>query len=159
MSFLKKLTDIATGGLGSAVKEVAGKYFSSKEKQAEFDRDINRLIAQRNSDIEQSFRTELTAKQNVMVAELQQGDNYTKRARPTVIYTGLFVIVFNYVIVPLIKDLNGLKVDPYALPIEFWVAWGGTVGVYNLGRSMEKRGIQNKFTQMVTGSNKLSLLE
>lgn len=111
---------------------------------------MEQLIQQREAQVEETIRAELGAKERVMVAELQQGDNYTKRARPTVVYAGLAFILFNYVLpnyLPIEKAVD--------LPAEFWIAWGGIVATYSIGRSMEKRGVRNQVVQGITGSKLL----
>ena len=112
------------------------------------------------SDIEETARMELEAKQNIMVAELQQGDNYTKRARPTTVYFGLVVIFYNYCVIPTIGLIQGYTLPPFELPTEFWAAWGGIVATWSIGRTAEKRGKMNRLTGAITGTeNKGSLLE
>jgi hypothetical protein len=107
--------------------------------------------------------TELQAKRDVIVEELRQSDNYTKRARPTVIYVGIGAIVFNHCIVPLITTITktiaqlqniqlAIDLQPFNLPDGFWYAWGGLVCTYVIGRSAEKRGVQGKVIEMITGN-------
>jgi len=91
------------------------------------------------------------SKNTGVALEMVQDDNYTKRARPSIIYIGLAIIAFNYCVVPVIQQLINVAVQPYPLPSEFWLAWGGAVSAYNVGRSMEKSGKHNVFTQAVTG--------
>jgi len=78
------------------------------------------------------------AKSDIMVAELKQDDNYTKRARPTVIYAGLVILLINNVILPWITYFNGMSIPSIVLPDAFWFAWGGIAGVYAFGRTKEK---------------------
>ena len=87
----------------------------------------------------QSFQEkEIEAKAKVMIAELNQDDNYTKRARPTVLYAGIIIMLINNVILPWISYFKGLQIPPINLPSEFWLAWGGIASVYSFGRSKEK---------------------
>ena len=104
-----------------------------------------------------------------MVAELNQGDNYTKRARPTVVYAGLAFIFLNYCVVPGVQYLRG-KAEAHCeqsapecvvaagiqLPPEFWWAWAGIVGTWSIGRSFEKTSAGNRITNMITGSSSAS---
>ena len=114
------------------------------------------LLQQRDTEIEQTMRQELQAKESILVAELQQGDGYTKRARPTVVYYGLLAIFFNYSVIALRSMANGGETPkPFDLPTEFWIAWGGIVGTWSIGRSAERRGARNKVTSLVTGSKLL----
>lgn len=71
-------------------------------------------------------------------------ENYTKRARPTVVYAGLVFIGLIHVLLPAVAwtlASAGCAVQPFnlTLPSEFWWAWSGVCGVYAIGRSWEKR--------------------
>ena len=92
---------------------------------------------------------EIQAKRDIIVAELQHGDGFTKRARPMVVYVGLGAMVFNYCFIPFFKFIIGIIAqlggstititpEPFALPPEFWWAWGGVLSIYVVGRSAEK---------------------
>jgi len=106
------------------------------------------------------------AKAAIITAEMNQGDNFTKRARPMVVYAGLVMITINYVIFPLIGRFTlmygsvdeaiavGNIIAPLSLPGEFWAAWGGIVSTWVLGRSYEKHGNQGnlgKLASLITG--------
>ncbi len=86
----------------------------------------------------------IEAKEKIMVAELQQTDNYTKRARPTIIYGGLAILALNHVLLPWAAWFGihifskAINLPSITLPSEFWIAWGGVCGVYAFGRSKEK---------------------
>ncbi|MCB7128146.1 MAG: hypothetical protein J3T61_01235 [Candidatus Brocadiales bacterium] len=152
MSLLSK---IFSGGLGELVGKVGGVIdnlnLSGEEKQA-FKLKMEALIQKRDSEIEQTVRIELQAKERVLVAELQQGDKFTKRARPTVVYAGLLFIGVNYVLVPIVGLFQGVIFKPLDLPTEFWAGWSGIVATWSIGRSLEKRGTQNRVTSAITGS-------
>ncbi len=99
----------------------------------------------------------ITAQRDIIVAELQQGDNYTKRARPTFVYAGLAFIFFVHVFIPLMAFFKGTPVSEYpnpSLPDDFWWAWGGVVGTWMVARSYERLGKAGKFMSQVTGSKK-----
>ena len=82
-------------------------------------KEMESLLQKPDSEIEQTIRAELGAKARALVAELAQGDNYTKRARPTVVYAGLIFIFYNYCVVPTIQSLTDAAVVAFALPTEF----------------------------------------
>lgn len=150
------LGKIFSSGAGSLVESVGGvidKFHTSKEEKAQLKIELEKVLQQRDSELEETIRAELGAKERIIVAELQQGDNYTKRARPTVIYMGLAFIAFNYCLAPLLQTFMQLEVQPFDLPVGFWAAWGGIVGSYSIGRSMEKRGVGGKITELATGRN------
>lgn len=159
MSWLSK---ILGSGVGSVVTEVGGvvdKFHLSGEERQRFKLELEALLQKQNSEIEETIRTELRAKEKVLVAELAQGDSYTKRARPTVVYAGLVFIVFNYCIIPAIQSLVGVRVEPFHLPTEFWAGWSGIVATWTIGRTMEKRGARNRLTSIITGSRPSRLLD
>lgn len=99
----------------------------------------------------------LDAQKSVMTAELSQGDNYTKRARPTVVYAGLAFIALVHVVFPMIAWFTSQEMPELTLPPEFWWAWTGVCSAWVIGRSAEKRGaakdagLMGKMTRMITG--------
>ena len=153
MSFLGKVFSAAGGGLVKTVGGLVDDLHLSGEEKQDFKLKFETLLQQRDSAIEQTIRAELNAKMQVVRAELLQGDTYTKRARPTVIYFGLLVIFFNYCLVPLVQTFMGTELQPFALPTEFWFAWGGIVSTYAIGRSAEKRGARGRVVTAVTGGS------
>lgn len=156
--WLGKIFSSGAGTLVESVGSTIDKFHTSKEEKALLKIELEKVLQQRDSEVEQTIRSELGAKERIIVAELNQGDRYTKRARPTFIYVGLGAIVFNYCLVPLIMlfmKLAGVELEILAfdLPVGFWSAWGGIVGSYAIGRSMEKRGNGGKVTELMTGRN------
>lgn len=163
------LSNLLGGSAGTIVKEVgtiADKFHLSGEEKQQFKLEMEALLQKRDSELEQTLRKEMEAKERVLVAELTQGDNYTKRARPTVVYFGLGLIFLNYCLIPGIQLLGDAKSqcppnsDPAVctvaggieLPAEFWWAWGGIVGTWAIGRSLEKAGANNRMVRTITGS-------
>lgn len=159
MSVLSKIAGFFTGGVVDTVADVADRFIETDDEKRQFKLQVQGILQQREAELQQTLRSELQAKERIIVAEMSQGDNYTKRARPTLIYFGMLMIFVNYVLVPLIQSLNGVDFQPFDLPVEFWFAWGGAVSVYSVGRSMEKRGSQNRFSGAVTGQQKIGLLD
>lgn len=155
-------TDLFTGATGSIIENIADaadRFIETPEDKAKFKLEIESLLQKRDSEIEQTIRAELQAKERVLVAELNQGDNYTKRARPTVVYAGLGFIFLNYVLFPLTALLAGVESKSLAdLPAEFWMAWGGICSSWVIGRSMEKRGVRNPVVSTITGTKAPSKL-
>ena len=159
MSFIDKLSGVFSGGLVSSIGEVADRFIETDSDKKAFQLQLERLINERQVAVETSLQAELQAKERVIVAEMTQGDSYTKRARPTVVYAGLIAILFNYCLVPAAQSLNGVDISPFELPIEFWSAWGGCVGIWTIGRTMEKRGGNGPSTRLATGTKKTSLFD
>ena len=74
---------------------------------------------------------------------MAQGDKFTKRARPTIVYAGLVFVFITNVLIPVIAYFSGKtpeEMPQINLPSEFWWAWGTVVSVYGAGRSAEKNG-------------------
>lgn len=153
--WLTKLVGGSAKDVVVAVGSVIDKLTTTDEEKAAAKLELERLLQQDRLHLEETLRIELSAKERVLVAELTQGDNYTKRARPTVVYAGLGMIFLNYVIAPLISTTQ----MSLPLPAEFWFAWGGIVSTWSIGRSFEKSGVQNKATSAITGSDKKSLFD
>lgn len=177
MNWIKRILSAGTGSFIDKVSVAAKRFITTDKDRNDFALELEGLLQARDSEIEQTIRAELSAKERVMVAELQQSDNYTKRARPTVVYAGLAFIAFNYVLVPFLGlivglivgsvGINGVTSDdlatvtkPLELPVEFWTAWGGICATWVIGRSAEKRGDRNKLVTAITGTKSTSgLLE
>jgi hypothetical protein len=149
MSWITKIlgADKLVGAIGGIVDSL---HTSEDEKNAA-KLAMEKLIQAREAEVEETIRAELLAKERVLVAELQQGDSYTKRARPTVVYFGLAAIFLNYVLPNYVPTVTTVT-----LPTEFWVAWGGIVATWSIGRTAEKRGVRNQVVQGITGSKLLN---
>lgn len=132
-------------GLGSVAdfaKSIVDRVFppsASPEEKLKAETQIAQELGKREDTI-------VDAKAKIMVAELNQEDNYTKRGRPTIIYSGLAFIGLVHVVFPILVWVTMtmkeqvVVMPQLALPPEFWWAWGGAVSVYILGRSAEKSG-------------------
>lgn len=153
MGFLSKLFGGGIGVIAEKIGRVADELHLSGEEKQEFQLKMEALVLERDRMIEESFQEEMKAKSKILVAELTQGDKYTKRARPTVVYGGLLFIFINYVLVPIISRIAGINYDPLKLPEEFWYGWSGIVATWSVGRSLEKTGARNKIVQGITGNN------
>ena len=155
-------SNLFSGSVGTLVEQVGGvvdKFTLSGEEKQEFKLKMTALIQQRDSEIEQTIRKQLEAKERVLTAELTQGDSYTKRARPTVVYAGLVFIFLNHVFMPIIAQLFSIQgMTSLDLPVEFWAGWSGIVATWSIGRSFEKTGASNAFSRTVTGNKKQTRL-
>ena len=96
--------------------------------------------------------TVIDAQKNIIVAEMSQGDSYTKRARPTIVYAGLAFIFMVHVVLPMLAFFKGTPVPSLTLPAEFWWAWTGVCGIWIIGRSAEKVGTGGAVVSAITGS-------
>ncbi len=156
------ITNILSGGAGALVGEIGGivdQFHLSGEEKQEFKLKLESLLQNRDSEVEQTIRAELQAKERVLVAELQQDDKFTKRARPAIVWAGLLFIAWNYCVIPSLMTLFDKAIQPFALPVEFWAAWGGICTTWVIGRSAEKRGSRSKVTNVITGSKAVSVFD
>lgn len=157
---------MSISGVGEVANLVGGifnRFFPKEATHAE----RNALESALISEIENRD----TAKSNIIMAEMNQKDKYTKRARPTVVYAGLVFIAINYVIFPMIGRIVAFSIEdairakamvemvkPLELPTQFWIAWGGIVSTWSLGRSYEKKhGVDastniGKIASLITGN-------
>lgn len=107
---------------------------------------VEKVRASLTSQVEETVQLEMEAKKSVIVAELQQGDKYTKRARPSIIYFGLLAASAEAVL-KAVAVFGGLPEDVILpasfLPTIFWGAWGGVASTWVIGRSVERRGASN----------------
>ncbi len=145
--------------LGATVAETATKiggmvrsFVTTDKDRAELQLKLEAVLQQDRDSIEKTIRKELEAKERILVAELTQGDSYTKRARPTILYSGVVFTFLNYVFFPVLTHFTGNSMPPLELPEQFWWTWGGISSTYVVGRSAEKRGVRNKVTSFITGS-------
>ncbi|MBX2842248.1 MAG: holin family protein [Flammeovirgaceae bacterium] len=149
-------TKIFSGGVAEVVDSlgnVADKFITTKAEKEEFKAEAQIRLMQIESQLEETYRTELQERRAIIEAEMAQGDNYTKRARPTIVYAGLAFVFIIHVLLPVIAFIaNSDNMPEIELPQEFWWAWGTVVSVYGVGRSAEKLGITSKITELATGS-------
>ena len=113
---------------------------------------MQEILEKREIEVEKTVRAEMEAKERIIVAELQQSDLFTKRARPSILYAGLVFIGLNHVISPVVAAFSNVQIPALSLPSEFWYSWSAICMTYSIGRSTEKRGIKNKVTSFITGS-------
>jgi len=150
MNFISKIFSSAGGGIIDSIGNVVDKFIETPDEKAALKIEIEKIVTERMKSADESANKEMAAKSAIVVAEMNQGDSYTKRARPTVVYMGLVFIGINYVVFPLIGRIaNGFGAEfdtsPLAdLPSDFWYAWGGICATWSIGRTMEKRGGGNK---------------
>jgi hypothetical protein len=151
---------IIGGGLGAMAEGAASiieALQAGKIKKHEAEAMLQELKDRELARGHEDFKAELGAKERIIVAELQQGDTFTKRARPFVIYTGP-VIVFALAIMYYISWWKNTTMPPTPDFILWYLgAWAGYGSVYAFGRTKEKLGAGNSFTKLVTGASNATL--
>lgn len=93
----------------------------------------------------------IEAQRAIIVAEMSQGDTWTKRARPAVVYVGLCFIFLVHVFLPIVSWFSQNTMPPLSLPEEFWWAWGSVVSIWSVGRTSEKLGYKSKIVDIIAG--------
>ncbi len=155
MKWLGKIFGGAAGETVSKVMNSVAKFGEGHLGKKELKLELEKLISADNNRIHDEITAELGAKERVLIAELSQGDKFTKRARPMVVYTGLAVLVLNHVILPWSNHfLTTNDIPAINIPMEFWIGWSGIVATWSIGRDTVRNGIKNKFTQFATGDKK-----
>lgn len=147
------ISSLITGGISTAVEKIGGtirSFVTTDKDKMSAQIQVEKILQETGNQIEQTVRQEMESKERIITAELRQGDNYTKRARPTVVYYGLGAITVDLV-ARYIGHFTGNPIPETMLPTEFWVAWGGIVSTWVIGRSAEKRGQTNKVVDFITG--------
>lgn len=127
------------------------------QNEQNFKFEVEKIISEREQQIHDTYRAEINASKDVIVAELRQSDLYTKRARPTVIYAGLVFILLELfgirvAVLQYFQATPAIITSSTDILNSFFYAWGAVTGAYALGRSAEKRGISNTVTQLATGN-------
>ena len=162
MRFISKIFSGGLSNILSGAGNIIDKFKLSPSDKKQFNLEMEALLQRQESELEQTYRQELNAKMEIIKAELTQGDTYTKRARPTIVYMGLIFVLLEvlglrHLILSLIYEPSTATyvsiVDKSNDVFEYFlVAWAGVVGVYGIGRTVEKTGVRSKVTNAITGS-------
>lgn len=134
------------------------------DSEQNFRLEIEKMMRQREQQIEETYRQHLSNSKDVVLAELNQDDLFTKRARPMVVYAGLVFILLEVLglrifVLDAIQASDAIVSSSSDVFGSFMWVWGGVVGVYAAGRSAEKRGKVSRLTEMATGSGKQKVQE
>ena len=143
------------GSVADFAKGLVDRFLPAKAtetEKAQTQIQLQEIIGKREGAIEETVRAEMKAKKDIIVAELNQGDLYTKRARPSIVYAGLGFIALNHVVSPTAAIFTEVAVPNLNLPAEFWYAWTAICMTYAVGRSAEKKGVKNKVISAITGT-------
>jgi len=118
-----------------AVAPLAKVLFSTIEKAIP-DKDLQeKLKAQLQTQLLQSHTQELTAAAKIIEAEAKAGW-FASSWRPLLMYVLIFILVWNYVIGPVIKVFTGAVIS-FELPGDVWTLLNVGLGGYVIGRSAE----------------------
>ena len=128
----------------NAVAPLAKILFNTIEKAVP-DKDLQeKLKAQLQTQLLQSHTQELKAAASIIEAEAKAGW-FASSWRPLLMYVLIFILVWNYVIGPVIKIFMGAVIT-FELPGDVWSLLQIGLGGYVLGRSAESvaRTMANK---------------
>ena len=118
-----------------AVAPLAKILFNTIEKAVP-DKDLQeKLKAQLQTQLLQSHTQELTAAAKIVEAEAKAGW-FASSWRPLLMYVLIFILVWNYVIGPVIKVFTGAVIS-FELPGDVWTLLNVGLGGYVIGRSAE----------------------
>jgi len=118
-----------------AVAPLAKILFSTIEKSVP-DKDLQeKLKAQLQTQLLQSNTAELQAAAKIVEAEAKAGW-FASSWRPLLMYVLIFILVWNYVIGPVIKVFTGAIIS-FELPGDVWTLLNVGLGGYVVGRSAE----------------------
>ena len=118
-----------------AVAPLAKILFSTIEKSVP-DKDLQeKLKAQLQTQLLQSNTQELQAAAKIIEAEAKAGW-FAASWRPLLMYVLIFILVWNYVIGPVIKVFTGAIIS-FELPGDVWTLLNVGLGGYVVGRSAE----------------------
>jgi len=134
------------GSLADLASTVVNKFFPTKISEAE----RNKAELEMQKLFQEYETTIMSSKKEILVAELNQSDNFTKRARPCVVYMGLLFIFIVHIAFPITIFFTKNEMPELALPEEFWFAWGSVVSIWSIGRSYEKFG-SSKLSSKIVG--------
>jgi galactitol-specific phosphotransferase system IIB component len=140
---------LVSGGLGKLIKDVVGTFKLSPEKKAE----IEQIVDQHEFELKmkeyelEKIQSEFMAKEiqvasDNIKAEMATGDKFTARARPTFMYVVYTVIIWNFILLPILQMIRGMAVLPIELPSDmYWLFGCGYLG-YAGFRSLDKSGFK-----------------
>ena len=118
-----------------AVAPLAKILFNTIEKSVP-DKDLQeKLKAQWQTQLLQSNTAELTAAAKIIEAEAKAGW-FASSWRPLLMYVLIFILVWNYILGPVIKVFTGAVIS-FELPGDVWTLLNVGLGGYVVGRSAE----------------------
>lgn len=149
MSIFKKIAGVVGSVfppaklVGEVVSLIAGETGKSEEEvMAQYGPDIQAKLLdrdmQRDAMMEQTLQTELQTRAQIIQAEMDQGDKFTKRARPTIVYSGLAMFFLEFVIRAYSFLADMALPSGTLVPEPIIIGWTTVIGIYGAGRTWEK---------------------
>jgi len=128
----------------STIAPLAKMLFSTVDKAIP-DKDLaEKLKAQLNTELLKSSTEQIKAAASIVEAEAKSGW-FSASWRPLLMYVLIFILVWNYIIGPVIKMVLGTVIT-FELPGDVWTLLQIGLGGYVVGRSGESiaRTLENK---------------
>jgi hypothetical protein len=94
--------------------------------------------AARDNAMAETLQSELESRARIIEAEMSQGDTYTKRARPSVVYSGLLMFFLEFGIRAWLVLRGHPMPEGTIIPGALIAGWTTVTGVWAVGRSAEK---------------------
>ena len=94
--------------------------------------------AARDNAMAETLQSELESRARIIEAEMSQGDTFTKRARPMVVYTGLVMFLLEFGIRAWLVLRGQAMPTEMIIPGALVAGWTTVTGVWAVGRSAEK---------------------
>jgi hypothetical protein len=132
MSF--DLGSILGNAVGDTVKKIVGVFKADPTVVEQNKFELAKIEADLQARLQEAIAREVEAAGENIRAEAQSGDKFTSRARPTFLYVSNFIILWNFVVVPLFKQA------PVAMPEPLFWLFGSVMLGYTGARTWEKVG-------------------
>ena len=132
------LAQLFSGQLGDLIKGIISEFHMDPEKKAQYEAQLAQIQQQAIiGDQQLEAKLSETAGENIR-AEESSGDKYTVRARPTVLYVVLAILVFNLVIVKILSYAYNRTFVQIDLPDPLLWLFGSIILGYTGARSWDK---------------------
>lgn len=149
------LTGLLNGGkVLEGAKAIISEFHLAPEEKLKFELEMQKLVLQRDAELEQTIRAELSSREKIITAEMQTDDRVVRWARPGIVWAGLLYMGLTNVVVPSVAFFTGRGMPTLNMDPHFWDAWTIVCSVWAGGRSLEKMGVKNPIVSAVSGGKK-----
>lgn len=145
MGVLSQIFAKGADAIVGKVGDIIDNLHTSTEEKGQLKLELERLLLLHFTQVQESVRARFAAVSDIIKSEMSQGDDFTKRARPSVVYFGLVMFTAQ-----MVGQFVGKVVE---VPADFVYAWAGIVATWTLGRSYEKvNGPGGSVSKYITGT-------
>lgn len=140
---------IASGGVKDLVLGVLDRIKLNPEEKAKIQAqmeqnafELEKLEAEIRAKQQDYMAKEIEIASANIKAEMQTGDKLVARARPLFLYVVYVILVWNFIVLPIVQMLQGTTLRPIDLPDDmYWLFGCGYLG-YAGFRSLDKGGFK-----------------